>query len=177
MVIAMIKEKGRDNFLSSEEQYLFEELKLIQKMMFEAENIYCRWENLFIIAEGILLAATGQLLLKEEKNLYILAIIIGLFGIGISILFLIIQYGNYVYARARYDRWVNIEKLIQKPLKNKKGVFMAIIKYQTKWRNKYKRYGFLGYPTWYARICLPILFIAIWSLFTLFTIYLIYSPK
>ena len=158
----MCENREANRFLSNEEEYLFEELKLIQKIMSESESMYGKWENWFFAAENILVLAAVQLIVKSSFS--IIAFFIGILGIVLSIQFLLVQKGNHIYATARLNRWEELEKLLSKPLTGKSGKFMKILSSQDDEKLEHKWYDW-PLTTWCIRKSLPFIFLIFWAIF------------
>jgi len=136
----MTELEKNDKFLSSEEEFLFEELKLVQRMSFEADAIYSKWEQWLVAAETVLIIAMVELLFRFEHRMLTLAVII--IGVLLSVCCYLIQAGNHIYATARLTRWEELEGLLTKKLQCGDGTFMRILEAQREERAKHSWYKY-----------------------------------
>ncbi len=159
------------DFLNSQEKYIFEEIKFIQKIMADSESAYANWENWFIAIQALLMAAVAQILSKSD--LHPIIIIIEGLGMFLSLLFSCIQYGNRINVKARGERWKKLETLLSKELSKNSITFMAILGDQEKEKEQYwwNRFWFKRvFATYSMRIYVPLLFLLAWIGFFYFTV-------
>lgn len=159
-----MSELPKKGFLDSEEQYLFEEIRFIQKIMTDAETSYGKWEGWFVASQGILLAVIGNSLSNELEPKFI--ILFSIVGLILCLQFFTIQMGNRIYATSRYNRWKELEEIICKKFSNKKGEFLQVLKAQEEHKKKHRWYGRLT-STWIMRTLTPLLFGITWIIILL----------
>lgn len=61
---------GKDNFLSSAEEWLFKEVELLYQLHTEIRSTHLKYQSWFMVAHGVLLAATINLRLNVNFTSY-----------------------------------------------------------------------------------------------------------
>ncbi len=156
-----------NKFLTPEEEHLVEEIKFIQKIMADAENVYSAWERLFLLIMVALMAAIVAII-ESNQNSGIINIL-PLFGIVFSVMFLFIQRGNHLYASARLERWKKLETLLKNKIVKDNCTYMQILSSQDEYLNRPDNSLYKSpFTTWEVRKMYPIVFVIIWVVFLLF---------
>lgn len=167
------EDKESGEFLTSAENYLFEEFKLILQLKVDADKIYSAWEQWFTATEAVLLIVLIQI--YKEPNFMLLSLIVSIFAAFFSIIFFSIQRGNHMYATARSKRLEEIEKILTRSINEKEGHFLRLMAIEHEEREKRSWYT-LTTTTWAMRKYIPILFLILWSLSAFYSIIKIVHP-
>jgi hypothetical protein len=117
--------------ISAGEKWLFEEVKLLHQLHIEIRATHLKYQSWFMIAHGVLLAATVNLRLDERFldhiRIYYLVCMIG-FALGLCFWFL--QLRHILDADDRMKRIKEICTLLRRPVYNDKrqvGEFMSYV--------------------------------------------------
>ena len=147
-----------DELNANEQKLLLDEYKIGYDAYYRSEEIYTSRENFFFVAQGIIVAATVQLLTTNEGYYGFVLLIIPL-GIFSSSVWVLMQYKSSQLAYNRLNRLKAIEKII-----SQKEIFKFFSETSD---NENKE--FLGIKfnifTWTLRKFLPIIFLFFWFSF------------
>ena len=149
-------------FLTNAEEHLFEEYKIVLGLKVDADKVYSTWEQWFTATEAVLIVAVIQLIKVPELRM--MGIIVSFLGAIFSVVFFLIQSGNYLYAHARSGRLEVIEKLISKKIKDSDVLFLQIMKVERKEREMRWWYKYPFTTTWSLRKAIPIVFFLFWCI-------------
>lgn len=149
-----------DNAFTKEEKLLLEEYKQGQDAYYRSEREYSSRENFFIVAEGIIVAAAVQALIKK---LFSVAILISLFGIMLSAVWFFMQARSCGYSKAREDRLKEIEGVLS--IKKDKFTIFAFERCCEEIRkDKYLKGCHEKISTWKLIKSIPLIFLILWVL-------------
>jgi len=151
------------NELTVEEKLLLEEYKIGFDAYYRSETLYSTWENFFMVAEGIIVAVTAQLLLSNVRILWLVAFLVGFFGMIISFFWFLIQARNYRFSESRGARLREVENLLSRSFEgNKKDMVFTFIKRHRQILDERTVNWYEKQPTWRLRKIIPVFFVAIW---------------
>lgn len=161
-----------DNNLLIEQKMALDEYNILEKRIHATEEILTKWENVYLVVNGFLVALAGQAISKEMSSLksQILCLILSLLGIMLCLNWTRVVNRTLAYILAREARHKLIEKFLTNNMKefsydeNKyipfdisEGTKIHLQKYiNTSWRN--------NKSTFVIRRSLPEILMVIWSL-------------
>ncbi len=167
---------NESNFLSSKQEAIVDEIKFIQKIMTDAEAAYAAWERWFLTAMAALIAVMVVILKNDKLNS--LENILPILGLAFTVMFALIQNGNFMYASARKKRWEDLEELLNiidignglfymQILHSTKSYLDDINNINNKWWMSCKWWK-PPYTTWKVRQMYPIVFGVMWIMILFF---------
>lgn len=150
-----------ETFLSSDEEWLFREVELLHKLHAEIRDTHLKYQSWFMLAQGVLLAATVNLLLSRgfdaRKNLFYLVCGVAL---ALGVCAWILQLRHMLDSDARIRRIRELSVALQRPIKTASGAtlqFMAFIAGEVPGARRWNR---LSYSR--IRLLVDAMFPALW---------------
>jgi len=163
--------------LSSEEQLALEEYKLVFEAYHRSEDIFTRWENLFLLAETIMLSGSLQLIIQRQiAVIQFIPILLGIGGTALSLLWFFIISRSYLFSQKRIERLKEIEKYLQKTItsnEEKISIFSYINYISETTDPRHQKIPFhQRLSSWKCRKALPLIFTYIWAVFIAASLYI-----
>lgn len=144
-----------------------EEYKLVFDSYYRSEDVYTKWENMFILSEGILVAGIAQLIVQSSLLALVVSVVVDFAGLFLSLVWYLIQSRMYLFSRTRLNRLKELERLLKTEIitaeGEKKEVFVAMSYMGGKTDPKSNKLKWSGsISSWKLRITIPIIFMVLW---------------
>lgn len=158
-------------------EWLFRDFERVQTYHMQSFDLYSKWEGWYLVAEGMLLVATSNLVRSSINSMtFEFAAVLALTGLLVSFSLMLVQRRGERTSSTRLNRLLELELALRKPVPigNAPIEFMNLIEDEDKERKEDARRYMAGWP---LRRLVPIAFIILWAVILVGSILLTANPS